>query len=689
MDILMLKANPIATAEVSPKPASLGRPDVKTTAATQGNAPPGKTKAVGAPDKEATRTGPKTPENLLDLVTGLTNTSSTDPVSAQLRALLGRPEVKQALQDIKTPPSLDDLVKALSLLGVTPPASTQASLSVNDSQATLFKSVANSTNLPEAVKQVVSGLLAQAVSTPLPASTLIDMTRATAPPAMPAEVGPRPTPVPKPVTQSAGPILGMPDPAIDVNPVTVTITGAGQATGMSFDPNVVQALNLTAVHLGMPDQIVPPPGQPVGSAPPTDDQTGYILGIPNGDGSTTGVVGAGIGTGNTGTNGIHGQTGPLPYEDNATNGSTSVPPTVTGANSDPATVPPSNGATAPPIAKTPPADGRPIHGGVGPLPVQDGLSLSNGSGIRGQIDPLPGQTQNGSTTGLIDPDGTGNTDNAKDHSGDNKMPAEGPKGFRPTVKAWQEANGKQPDLSNTAPPKGFQPTVQKRLDNNGGLNNGSDATKIDSDSNISVGVNPDTTSTTDGATSEPLSGPTAPPIASAPPSNAASAAIGVQATSAKPVTATKVALAADTVNSVSKQIVDRMESMVLAKKNGAVTIKLNPIDMGSVTLTIKSFGSKIDADIKASNDEVRTALTVHRTDLLNTIESRGLTMNSFTVGQEANQQPGNGQNNQSNHAEAQRAAQLQSGLSTASNAVAVAPAATAYSATTTAMDLVV
>ena len=48
-------------------------------------------------------------------------------------------------------------------------------------------------------------------------------------------------------------------------------------------------------------------------------------------------------------------------------------------------------------------------------------------------------------------------------------------------------------------------------------------------------------------------------------------------------------------------------------------------------------GDTIETKVTASNDNVRHALHAHRADLVQSVESRGLTMNSFTVGSEASQ----------------------------------------------------
>lgn len=707
MDILMLKANPIATAEAAPRKVPLGRPELKSDSPVQGNAPPGTGNAIDKPEKEAPRTGQKTPENLLDLFTGLTkpsgNAASTDPFAVAL----GKPDVKKALQDIKLPPSVDDLVKVMALLGVNV-SSTQAAVSVESNQPSLFTAVADAGILPAAIKQAVKGLLTQAFSTPLPASELIDMTRPTAPAPMPAEIGPKP--VPKPVQATppvqdgqSGTILGRPDGGATSGTTetgTVSVTGAGQASGMKFDTEVVGNLNLTEVHLGRPDF------ESDSNADSTTGNVGKngnsdIHGIPDaGNGSST--IGNGSSTvgndnGNSESN-VKGNGGPMPVEDRSGSGNgNSVPPPPAGP-----------GGFRPTYKAWKEANGGKDSNlsGLGGNST-NATGVTDGIGLGLGVDPGNGNTDGSSSTtgnGNTDVEGTGNTDtNAKDHSDDSVM-AHGPRGFQRTYKAWKEVNGGKGDINDIGGTdkiasgargttgSGSSGTVDGQLrlgiDPNGGA--GDDASSGPSHPKGQLGA-AGTALLKDAETikafgddesgddlkvrvRDEVTGPSSPP--SAP----------VSEPTVKGV-ASKPPMKVETFNSVSKQIIDRMESMVLGKKSGTVTIKLDPIDMGSVTLTIKSFGSKIDTDIKASNDDVRAALNVHKNVLVSTIESRGLTMNSFTIGQEANAQAGNHQNGQANHSEAQRNAQLQTGLASAPAAVVSAPVA--YSASSTAMDLMV
>lgn len=86
------------------------------------------------------------------------------------------------------------------------------------------------------------------------------------------------------------------------------------------------------------------------------------------------------------------------------------------------------------------------------------------------------------------------------------------------------------------------------------------------------------------------------------------------------------------VRETMKQIVDRIESLAARRPGGTVTIKLSPEELGTIVLTVRSFGARVDADIAASNGSVRQALDQNRQALVQSVESRGLSLNSMNVG---------------------------------------------------------
>ena len=97
----------------------------------------------------------------------------------------------------------------------------------------------------------------------------------------------------------------------------------------------------------------------------------------------------------------------------------------------------------------------------------------------------------------------------------------------------------------------------------------------------------------------------------------------------------KVEVAMERVAEVQNKIIEHVQEIAASRGNGRAVIRLNPDDLGTITLAITSFGGKIDTKITASNEHVRHALHVQRPELVQGIESRGLSMSSFTVGQDA------------------------------------------------------
>ncbi|MCH7903132.1 MAG: flagellar hook-length control protein FliK [Armatimonadetes bacterium] len=93
------------------------------------------------------------------------------------------------------------------------------------------------------------------------------------------------------------------------------------------------------------------------------------------------------------------------------------------------------------------------------------------------------------------------------------------------------------------------------------------------------------------------------------------------------------------VSSVHDSIIDHIQEIAASQGRGRVVIRLQPEDLGSITVSVRSFGQRVEADIRASNDAVRDALVAHRGDLVQSVESKGLSLDSFNVGQEADGEP--------------------------------------------------
>jgi flagellar hook-length control protein FliK len=115
--------------------------------------------------------------------------------------------------------------------------------------------------------------------------------------------------------------------------------------------------------------------------------------------------------------------------------------------------------------------------------------------------------------------------------------------------------------------------------------------------------------------------------------------------SVKEAKSAKLEITTQQYHEAKAKVIEQIEEIAATRGNGKVTIRLNPDDLGTITLAVRSFGDNVEAKVTASNDNVRQALHTHRADLVQSVESRGLSMNSFTVGSESNadaQQQGNG-----------------------------------------------
>lgn len=88
------------------------------------------------------------------------------------------------------------------------------------------------------------------------------------------------------------------------------------------------------------------------------------------------------------------------------------------------------------------------------------------------------------------------------------------------------------------------------------------------------------------------------------------------------------------VRHVREAVADTIRDLVEAKRPGQMVLRLQPEDLGTVTVTVKTLGPKVDAEVTASDPQLRSQLAQHRHDLVASVERRGLQMGEFTVGHE-------------------------------------------------------
>jgi flagellar hook-length control protein FliK len=82
---------------------------------------------------------------------------------------------------------------------------------------------------------------------------------------------------------------------------------------------------------------------------------------------------------------------------------------------------------------------------------------------------------------------------------------------------------------------------------------------------------------------------------------------------------------------VIRQIVDRAEIAAASKPKDGVTIKLEPRDLGSITLVVKSIGDQVDAQIAASDQRVKQALENNQSQLAAAMDKRGFSLNTISI----------------------------------------------------------
>lgn len=82
---------------------------------------------------------------------------------------------------------------------------------------------------------------------------------------------------------------------------------------------------------------------------------------------------------------------------------------------------------------------------------------------------------------------------------------------------------------------------------------------------------------------------------------------------------------------VLQETIDKITDMVAANRPGTVTLKLHPEDLGTVDVTVKQIGNRTDVQVAASDDRVRTALQSHRTDLMQSLQTKGVEVGTVSL----------------------------------------------------------
>lgn len=98
---------------------------------------------------------------------------------------------------------------------------------------------------------------------------------------------------------------------------------------------------------------------------------------------------------------------------------------------------------------------------------------------------------------------------------------------------------------------------------------------------------------------------------------------------------TKPSLKPEEAELVVKQVADKIQLLAAARPRNGVTIHLNPDDLGSITVVIKSVGRVVDTQITASDPRVSEALDQNRLRLAEAMDSKGYQLQSVSVSQQS------------------------------------------------------
>lgn len=86
---------------------------------------------------------------------------------------------------------------------------------------------------------------------------------------------------------------------------------------------------------------------------------------------------------------------------------------------------------------------------------------------------------------------------------------------------------------------------------------------------------------------------------------------------------------------VMQRVVDEIQSLLDSKKGRSITLRLDPPELGSMQISIKTVGNQVQARIMATNGDVRSMVENGKEQLIQMLTSRGLELGSMFVGTQA------------------------------------------------------
>lgn len=130
---------------------------------------------------------------------------------------------------------------------------------------------------------------------------------------------------------------------------------------------------------------------------------------------------------------------------------------------------------------------------------------------------------------------------------------------------------------------------------------------------------------------------------------------------------------------LNRQIADKAQTFLAFRREGALTIHLEPRELGQITMSVKMENGNVSTEIKASNQQVAQSLEANKQDFVRQVESRGLSLGSFSVGMSNQGQSGNGQQQTANHQDFTRQANISKFFTTSTSQPSAALATTSVS----------
>ncbi len=108
-------------------------------------------------------------------------------------------------------------------------------------------------------------------------------------------------------------------------------------------------------------------------------------------------------------------------------------------------------------------------------------------------------------------------------------------------------------------------------------------------------------------------------------------------------------LTIDQTQAVRQQAIDQILDMASQQPGRAVTVRLHPEELGSITVQLVHREEGHEVQVKASHESVRVALSQSRHELTQNLEAKGVNLLSFDVGSDAANADTSAQQQQLNH----------------------------------------